>query len=254
MRPRAPGTDPPRSTSPRHRPGRRPSRTDGGARCENPLIEAKGSSRSLLLPRPRVTRFSLRSALWPPHHGVRRVGVPICGASFEAAASRLRALRGITRPIVATGTTWLRLCFGRKLDRLQAATAASSLPQRNAVPSAHIRCRMAARLRATAIRARCHAAGAQGRPSSAAVQQRMDGLVKGGPGQLVAAAADATLYLGLPARAAFGVRPRCAPTPHERRKRLGGSRWRGQHPGPRRSRAAPAGCAPAVPLRDGDLR
>src|SRR4029079_4119273 len=39
-------------------------------------------------------------------------------------------------------------------DLLQAATAASSLPQRNSVPSAHIRCRMAASLRATAMRAR----------------------------------------------------------------------------------------------------
>ena len=210
-RPRAPGTGPPTSISPRHRPGRRPSHTDGGARCENPLIGAEGSSRSLFLPRPWVTRFSPRSALWPPHHGVRRVGVPICGASFEAAASRPRALRGITRPIVATGTTWFRLYIGRKLDLLQAAMAASSLPQRSSAPSAHIRCRMAARLRATAIRAPCHAAGAQGRPSSAAVQQRMGGLVKGGPGQFVAAAADAVLHLGLPARAAPSVSGRDGP-------------------------------------------
>lgn len=132
--------------------------------------------------------------------------------------------------------------------------AASSLPQRNAVPSAHIRCRIAARLRATAIRAPCHAAGAQGRPSSAAAQQRMGGLVKGGPGQFVAVAADAVLHLGLPARAALRCPAEMRPMSREHRKRLGGSRWRGQHPGPRRSRAAPAGCAPAVPLRDGDLR
>jgi hypothetical protein len=42
------------------------------------LIGAGGSSCSSFLPRPWVTRFSPRSAPWPPHHGVRRVGVPIC--------------------------------------------------------------------------------------------------------------------------------------------------------------------------------
>ena len=203
----------------------------------------------MFLPRPWVTRFSPRSALWPPHHGVRRVGVPICMATFEATASRLRALTGITSPIVPTGTTWLRLCFGRKLDRLQAAMAASSLPQRNSVQSTHIRCRMAARLRATAIRAPCHAAGAQGRPSSAAVQQRMGGLVKGGPGQFVAAAADAVLHLGLPARAALRCPAEMRPMSREHRKRLGGSRWRGQQPRtatePCRSCGLRAGRSPA---------
>src|SRR3954452_2387780 len=43
---------------------------------------------------------------------------------------------------------------GRKLDRLQAAGTAPSSPQRNSEPSAHIRCRTQASLRATATRAR----------------------------------------------------------------------------------------------------
>jgi hypothetical protein len=72
------------------------------------------------------------------------MGVPIWLASFEAIASRLLVLTGITLPIVPTGTTWLRQCLRRKLDLLQAAAGIGpSLPQRNSVPSAHIRCRMA---------------------------------------------------------------------------------------------------------------
>ena len=53
---------------------------------EPSLIGVGGSSCSWFLPHPWVTRFSPRSALGPPHHGVRRVGVPICMATFEATA------------------------------------------------------------------------------------------------------------------------------------------------------------------------
>ena len=42
------------------------------------LIGVGGSSCSWFLPCPRVTRFSPRSVLRPPHHGVRGAGVPIC--------------------------------------------------------------------------------------------------------------------------------------------------------------------------------
>src|SRR3954453_12657278 len=78
---------------------------DSELRAFSSLIGVGGSSCSWFLPRPWVTRFSPRSALRPPHHGVRRVGVPICVATFGAAAPRLRALSGITSPVVPTGTT-----------------------------------------------------------------------------------------------------------------------------------------------------
>src|SRR3954462_16029690 len=88
------GGEPPRTND------RDPYKNRGGRsrpqRPEPSLIGAGGSRRSWFLPRPWVPRFSPRSALWPPHHRVRRVGVPICVATFEATASRLRALTGIT--------------------------------------------------------------------------------------------------------------------------------------------------------------
>src|SRR3954466_15903669 len=96
---------------------------------EASLIGAEGSSRPWFLPRPWVARFSPRSAPRPPHHGVRRVGVPICVATSGAVAPRLEALSGIASPVVPTGTTRLRPA-GRKLDLPQAAVAASSSPQR----------------------------------------------------------------------------------------------------------------------------
>src|SRR3954451_3030578 len=52
---------------------------------EASLIGVEGSSRSWFLPRPWVARFSPRSAPRPPHHGVRRAGVPICVAASRAA-------------------------------------------------------------------------------------------------------------------------------------------------------------------------
>src|SRR3954453_7027362 len=81
---------------------------DSELRAFSSLIGVGGSSCSWFLPCPWVTRFSPRSALRPPHHGVRRVGVPICVATFGAAAPRLRALSGIASPAVPTGTTRLR--------------------------------------------------------------------------------------------------------------------------------------------------
>ena len=107
-----------------------------------------------------------------------------------------------------------------------------SLPKRNSVPSLHMRCRMTASLRATATRARAMPRRLaifmpQARRLDhlrAAHQQRMGRLVERGAGELVAAAADPALDVGLAglvARAASGrdARRRRA----TRRKRSGRS-------------------------------
>jgi hypothetical protein len=95
---------------------------------------------------------------WPPHDGVRRARRPNLSRDLSGiAALRLWTLSEIASPIVPTGTTrhppssggnWNSSCHAAALG------AAACLPQRNSLPSAHMRCRITASLRATATRAR----------------------------------------------------------------------------------------------------
>jgi hypothetical protein len=91
----------------------------------------------------RGSRFSPRSALGPPHNGVRRrrrnnlnIVLPKRNRVPCERASSIVPARGAPPPKRNSGSV------------LHAASA--SLRQRNSVPSIHIRCRMTARRRASA--------------------------------------------------------------------------------------------------------
>lgn len=99
--------------------------------------------------------------LWPPHDGVRRARrLNLFHDLAGHWPCRLETLNGITLPIVPADDPDFTLsgkkCSGRSFDLPfgYAANAAGSLPKRNSVASAHMRCRMTASLRATATRAR----------------------------------------------------------------------------------------------------
>lgn len=84
------------------------------------------------------------------------------------------------------------------------AGAAACLPQRNSLPSTHMRCRITASLRATATRARAMPRRLamfmpQARNADHLVlriSSEWAGLVECGTGQFVAASADTALYVG----------------------------------------------------------
>src|SRR3954447_21884926 len=74
-----------------------------------PSLIGAGEVKPLLVPAAPAGRSLLCAVgAGPPHHGVRRVGVPICVATSGASAPRLEALSGIASPVVPTGTTRLR--------------------------------------------------------------------------------------------------------------------------------------------------
>ena len=109
------------------------------------------------MPFPWVTRFSSRSAQGRRRMGSGGRGVSICPATWGIAALRFRTLNEITSSIVPTGTTRLRPCQAETGTPRSCGGhhgAAACLPQRNSLPSAHMRCRITASLRATATRAR----------------------------------------------------------------------------------------------------
>src|SRR6516165_5381133 len=90
------------------------------------------------------SRFSSRSALWPPHDGFRRMRWNNLNTVLP---KRNHVPCELTSSIVPAG----RFSAGAELNiLLHAATASASLRQRNWVPSIHIRCRMTARRRARA--------------------------------------------------------------------------------------------------------
>ena len=104
--------------------------------------------------RPWVTRFSSRSAQGRRRMGAGGRGVSICPATFGGiAALRLRTLNEIASPIVPRERRGSALSDGNS-NALAQAAAQTCLPQRNSLPSAHMRCRITASLRATATRAR----------------------------------------------------------------------------------------------------
>jgi len=113
-----------------------------------------------LLPQAIPVGHSLLFAVgaWPPHDGVRRTRRLNLSRDLRGiAALRLRTLSEIASPIVPTGTTRHPPWSGGNLNSSRHAAAvdvAACLPQRNSLPSAHMRCRMTASLRATATRAR----------------------------------------------------------------------------------------------------
>lgn len=95
---------------------------------------------------------------WPPHDGVRRARRLNLSRDLRGiAALRLQTLNEITSPIVPTGTTRQPPSSGGNLNSYRHAAvegAGACFPQRNSLPSAHMRCRITASLRATATRAR----------------------------------------------------------------------------------------------------
>jgi hypothetical protein len=113
---------------------------------------------SLLMSRPRFTRFSSR-----PEQGRRRMGSGGRGALICPATRRSRdhpvpdSQRDhlVHRP---HGNNAASALVRRKLEPLWSwaaiAGAAACLPPRNSLPSAHMRCRITANSRATATRAR----------------------------------------------------------------------------------------------------
>ncbi len=156
--------------------------------------------------RPWVTRFSSRSARGRRRMGSGGRGVSICPATWRHCCQPVpdsqrdhlaHRPHGNDAAPPSSGGNW-NVCYAAT------AGAAVCLPQRNSLPSTHMRCRITASLRATATRARAmprsfgdvHAPGAQRRPFGAADQQRVGGFVECGTGQFVAASADTALYVG----------------------------------------------------------
>ena len=98
------------------------------------------------------SRFSSESAPGPFHHGVRRRGGTIFRAALPLSDGRSKRTCELTSSIVPRGTSFHRSveleCSPIVLDPSHAA--ATSLVQRNSVPSTQMRCMITARRRASA--------------------------------------------------------------------------------------------------------
>jgi len=112
---------------------------------------------SVCMSRPQVTRFSSRSALGRRMMGSGGRGVSICPATWRHCCRPVPDTQrdhlahrphGNDAAPPSSGGNW------NSSAHAAAAGAAACLPQRNSLPSAHMRCRITASLRATATRAR----------------------------------------------------------------------------------------------------
>ena len=141
--------------------------------------------------RPQGPSFSPRSAPGPPHDGIRGVGGLIRTTTLAGDADRhdrLSTSRSNSphppSPEGRCSAGPAELFCARVAQWCDHAAAVASLPQRNSVPSSHMRCRTMASLRATATIARfiprrraiVHAPGFQAAPLLRAHEQRLGAL------------------------------------------------------------------------------
>ena len=168
----------------------------------------------------RRSLASLRGRRVAAHDGVRRMRClnltrDLCDIH---PVTGFRTLNEITSSIVPTGTTLTPPSSGGSCNSFSHATVAC-LPQRNSLPSVHMRCRITAcgfrRIRPwipilirqlarhsdagerhAAALGHGHAPCPQSRPFGAADQQRMGCLVQRRSGQFVTTSADAALHVG----------------------------------------------------------